>query len=111
MSKGRYRASGAGAINEYLGNSNFDISISQIKLHLTTGSAATAAANLTVSQYTSASSPYNVNYITQAMSGVKDYVWQDGEIIIPKGSEINFAWVNDAASFKQWGLEVLYDIV
>ena len=111
MSKGRYRASGLQAINEYLGNANFDIAISQIKLHLTTGVGATAVTNLTISQYTSASSPYNVNIITQAMLGVKDYFWDDGEIIIPKGSEANFAWVNDASSYKAWGLEVLYDVI
>ncbi len=111
MSKGRFRASGLAAINEYLGNANFDIAISQIKLHLTTGAVATAAENFTVSQYTSASSPYNVNIITQAMVSVKDFFWDDGEIIIPKGSEANFVWANDGGSFKAWGLEVLYDIV
>ena len=111
MSKARYRTSGAGAMNTYLKVSDFDISVSQIKLHLTTGAAATAANNFTVSQYTSASSPYNTNFITQNMVSVIDYFWQDGEIIVPKGSELNFAWVNDASSYKQWGLEVLYDIV
>jgi hypothetical protein len=98
-------------MNEHFAVPNFDVDIEQIKLHLATGAAATAEVNFPVSQYTSASSPYNVNIITQAMAGVVDYVWNDGPVTIPKGSELNLVWVNDTASYKQWGLEILYDIV
>lgn len=112
MSQARFRASGLSAVNEYIGVSDFDRQIEQIKFHLSSAAAvATAATTFTVSQYTSAASPYNVLIFSQPMVSVSDWLWNDGPVTIPKGSDLNFSWVNDASSYKAWGLEVLYNLV
>ena len=44
------------------------------------------------------------------MVGITDLVWiPEREVSVQDQESLTLTWANDAASFKQWAMEVVYD--
>lgn len=79
--------------------------LDEFKFHLAT--AATAANNLTVTQRSKYGAAYDCVIFTQAMASVQDVFQQWERPVKMNGKDrVVFAWTNDAASFKTYGLTV-----
>ena len=60
--------------------------------------------NLTVTLDTNAGAVYDMNLLTQAMSGVTDLLWQPDGIILEAGDQIEIAMTN--ASTRTYGIQI-----
>lgn len=87
-------------------NPSFPAKIENVLIHLS--AAATAAVNLTISKY-STNTAYNAVLLTQAMASVADvHYTPEYPVQINKGEKLQLAWVNDASSYKTWGVQIQY---
>lgn len=106
----RYKTYGLGAVSEILPlYDNGNHRVNELRFNLSTNAEATAATTFVVN-FIATDSTYNVIVMTQAMVGVADFIWRpDIPFSLGPSETIQMVWTNDAASFKRWGLEVIYD--
>lgn len=81
----------------------------EMRFNLATNADATAATTFVVSLVCTEAT-YNVVLMSQPMVGIQDFIWKPyPPISIGPGETIRMVWDNDSASYKRWGLEVIYD--
>jgi len=111
MSKQHEKRTGAGAINVTLNSSlGIDFNVYEARVHLS--AAATGAESLTMNILSSGStsSPFNTVIATQLMTSVTDYIFRpEVPIHLKHNDKLKCAWLNDASSYKTWGLEIVWD--
>jgi hypothetical protein len=112
MSKQHYKETGSSVINVTLDSSlGIDWNVYEVRLHLSTGSATGAesfAANILSSGDTA--SVFNAKICSQLMTSVQDYVFRpDAPVHLKHNDKLHCAWLNDASSYKTWGLEIVWD--
>jgi hypothetical protein len=104
-----YRATGSKALDVTFSpnSSSTPAVVTGVLIHLS--AAATATADLNISIDSGVSTVYDTIIGTVAMSSVQNYAWYpDQPLELPPGDQLAIAWVNDASSYKTWGLSVLY---
>lgn len=113
MSKQHFKATGDKDINVTLNSSlGLDFNVYEVRLHLSTGGAATGsdAFAMSIMSSGSATSVFNCVIESTAITGKTDYYFQP---TIPKhlkhNDKFKCAWANDASSYKTWGLEIVWD--
>ena len=111
MSKQHYKQTGSSVIDVTLNTSiGLDYNIYEVRLHL--GSSATGAEPLSLSILSSGStsSPFNCVIESTAITNKADFYFQPS---IPQhlkhNDKFRCAWLNDASSYKTWGLEIVWD--
>lgn len=111
MSRIHSKWNGSGQIRATLGSTlGLDFEVHEIRLHLTTG-AATGAESFTATIQSSGatSGPHNCVIASQLMTSVQDYVFRPSQPVhLKHNDKLLCAWLNDASSYKQWGLEILW---
>lgn len=84
--------------------SNQEYTLDEVIFHIAT--VATAANTFAVRKRSHYGAAYDAAIVNVPTNGVMDIHWTDGPIRLNGKDRISFAWTNDAASFKQWGLEI-----
>ncbi len=111
MSKQHYKQTGSSAINVTLDSSlGIDYNVYEARLHLS--GAATGAESFTAQILSSGStaSVFNTKIVTQLMTSVQDYIFRPEQPVhLKHNDKLQCAWLNDASSYKTWGLEIVWD--
>ena len=100
-----YQSTGSGAMAVNF-NPSFPAKIENVLIHLS--AAATAVADLTIAKY-STNAAFKTVLLTQAMSSVSDvHYTPESPVQINVGEKLQLSWVNDASSYKTWGVQIQY---
>ena len=113
MSKQHYKQTGSSAINVDLEPSmGLDYYVYDVRLHLSTGGDATGADPLVLSILSSGStaSVFSCVIESTAITGKQNYFFQPTiPLHLKHNDKFRCAWLNDASSYKTWGLEIVWD--
>ncbi len=110
MATNRYKTYGAAAVSVKLLPTDDAFTLKELRFNLTTALAVATAATTMVINLNASSTRYNVILFSQAMVGITDLVWiPDVPLSVGEQESLTVTWANDAASFKAWGLEAIYD--
>lgn len=113
MSKQHAKWTGAAAVQASLGATlGLDYNVYEVRLHLSTGGDATGAEPVVLSVMSSGAtaSAFNCQLESTAITGLQNFYYRPTiPLHFKHNDKILCTWANDASSFKQWGLEIIWD--